>query len=303
MSNGPSKIPTKGRCIYCGKADVKLTDEHFLPLSLGGQHIIEKASCLACADITKKFEQHVARDMWGDARNSYNAPSRRRNARPSHITLRDPNYPSRAIRVPYNEYPAPLVFYKMYRAGLLEGLPENVDISSAWHFVAVMDDKKAKDFEQKFGMKLTAKFRNMPESFGRLLAKIGYGQVLCSFDPWEFRPFCLPYILGQKRNVSYLVGGSHDIPEPLPDLGYSLSTIAFGDQSRIFLVAEIRLYANAHTPVYHVVVGDVLGHENVAAALRKLDGETTFISPRSFLSNSPQPGHWFPRVWPLPLVA
>jgi 5-methylcytosine-specific restriction endonuclease McrA len=106
MSHGPSKIPTKGRCIYCGKADVKLTDEHFVPLSLGGQHIIEKASCLACADITKKFEQHVARDMWGDARNSYNAPSRRRNARPTHITLCDPKYPSRAIRVPYNEYPA-----------------------------------------------------------------------------------------------------------------------------------------------------------------------------------------------------
>ncbi len=70
MSHGPSKIPTKERCIYCGKADVKLTDEHFLPLSLGGQHVIEKASCLAYADITKKFEQHVARDMWGDARTS-----------------------------------------------------------------------------------------------------------------------------------------------------------------------------------------------------------------------------------------
>ena len=101
MSHGPSKIPTKGCCIYCGKTDVKLTDEHFLPFSLGGQHVIEKASCHACADITKTFEQHVARDMWGDARNSYNAPSRRRKTRPSHITLRDPDDPIRAVRVPY----------------------------------------------------------------------------------------------------------------------------------------------------------------------------------------------------------
>jgi hypothetical protein len=37
----------------------------------------------------------------------------------------------------------------------------------------VMDEIKAKGFEQKFGIKLTAKFRHMPESFGRLLAKIG----------------------------------------------------------------------------------------------------------------------------------
>ena len=239
--------------------------------------------------------------MWGDARNSYNAPSRRRKTRPSHITLRDPDDPIRAVRVPYKEYPAPLIFYKMHRAGQLEGLPENVDISSAWHLVAVMDENKAKAFEQKFGIKLTAKFRHMPESFGRLLAKIGYGQILCAFDPWEFRPLCLPYILGQKRNVSYIIVGSHDIPDPI-SVGYNLTTVAFGDHSRIFLVAEIRLYANAHTPVYHVVVGDVLGDENVAAALRKLDGETTVLSPRSFMSNARPPDHWFPRVWPLPLA-
>jgi hypothetical protein len=302
MSHGPSRIPSKGRCIYCGKDDQRLSDEHFLPLSLGGKHVIEKASCPACADTTKKFEQHVARDMWGDARNSYNAPSRRRNTRPTHITLHDPDDPRRTVRVPYSEYPAPLIFYKMHCAGLLQGLPEDVDISGAWQFVAVMDEIKAKGFEQKFGIKLTAKCRHMPESFGRLLAKIGYGQILCSFDPWEFRPLCLPYILGQKRNVSYIVGGTHDIPEPIP-VGYSLSTAAFGDHNRIFLVAEIRLYANAHAPVYHVVVGDVLGRENVSAALRKLEGEKIAISALSFMSNSPPRSHWLPRVWPLPLAA
>jgi hypothetical protein len=302
MSHGPTRIPTKGRCIYCGRADVKLTDEHFLPLSLGGQHVIEKASCHSCADITKKFEQHVARDMWGDARNSYGAPSRRKASRPTHITLTDPDQPIRTVRVPYKEYPAPLIFYKMHRAGLLEGLPENVDISNLWQFIAVMDDARAKAFEEKFGVKLTARFRNVPESFGRLLAKIGYGQILCSFEPWEFRPFCVPYILGHKRNLSFIVGGTHDIPAPLP-FGYNLSTIAFGDFNRLLLVAEIRLYANAHTPLYHVVVGDVLGRENVAAAIQKLDGQTTILSPHAFIGGATKPDHWFPRVWPLPLVA
>jgi 5-methylcytosine-specific restriction endonuclease McrA len=302
MSHGPIRIPSKGRCIYCGKDDVKLTDEHFLPLALGGQHIIEKASCHVCAAITSKFEQHVARDMWGDARNSYNATSRRRNRRPTHITLHDPDHPSRTVRIPYSEYPAPMIFYKMNRAGLLMGFPDYADLSNAWQLVAVMDDIKAKGFEEKFGIKLTAQFRNMPESFGRLLAKIGYGQILCNFDPGDFRPLCLPYILGQKTNVSYIVGGTHGIPEPMP-VGYNLSTVAFGDQSRIFLVAEIRLYANAYTPVYHVVVGDVLGRDNVVAALGKFDGETSVISPRTFMSNAAPPHHWFPTAWPLPLVA
>jgi hypothetical protein len=195
-----------------------------------------------------------------------------------------------------------MIFYKMHRAGLLMGLPDYADISNSWQLIAVLDDSMAKGFEEKFEIKLTAKFRNMPESFGRLLAKIGYGQILCNFDPGEFRPLCLPYVLGQKPNVSYIVGGTYDIPEPLP-VGYNLSTVAFGDHSRIFLVAEIRLFANAHTPVYHVVVGDVLGRENVEAALHKFDGETAVISSRTFMNNTPPPDHWFPRAWPLPLAA
>ena len=177
---------------------------------------------------------------------------------------------------------------------MLEGLPENLDISGAWQFTAVMDDK---------GMKLTAKLRHVPESFGRLLAKVGYGQILCSLDPGDFRPLCLPYILGHKKNMSYIVGGSFDLPEPNVDLGYVLHTVAFGDRNRVFLIAEIRLYANAHTPIYHVVVGDVVGETNVAAAWQKLDGIESAILPFSYVRES-EPSkqlHWLPRTWPLPL--
>jgi hypothetical protein len=76
MSHGHTKISSKGVCIYCGRNDTRRTDEHVVPFSLGGQHVLLDASC-ACADITKRFEQDVAREMWGDARNSFNAPTRR----------------------------------------------------------------------------------------------------------------------------------------------------------------------------------------------------------------------------------
>ncbi|MBZ9993150.1 HNH endonuclease [Mesorhizobium sp. BH1-1-4] len=302
MSYGPTRIPTKGACIYCGKTGEALTDEHFLPLALGGQHILEDASCLACADITKKFEQDVARDMWGDARISYDAPSRRKKARPTHIRLRDPDNPNRQVRVAYRDYPAPLIFYKMNRAGFLEGLPETTDISGAWQFSAVMDDKKADDFERKFDIKLTAKFRHVPDSFGRLLAKIGYGQILCNLNPDDFRPICLPYILGLKKNLSYIVGGSFDIPPPNEGQGYILRTLAFGDLNRTILLAEIRLYANNHTPIYHVMVGDAVGEAATSAIWEKL-GDVP-ASPMSLLHSTPddrsKPPHWIPHAWPLP---
>jgi len=51
--------------------------------------------------------------------------------------------------------PPLLFFYKMHKAGMLLGAPENLDISGAWQFSAVHDDEKAKGFEKKFGIKLT----------------------------------------------------------------------------------------------------------------------------------------------------
>ncbi len=79
----------------------------------------------------------------------------------------------------------------MGRAGLLEGMPDTVDMSSQWQFVAVTDNLKAKNFQERFGLPLTAKFRHVPDSFARLLAKIGYCHLLCSLDPGDFRPICL----------------------------------------------------------------------------------------------------------------
>ena len=74
----------------------------------------------------------------------------------------------------------------MGSAGLLEGMPDTVDMSGQWQLVAVTDDEKAKAFQGKFGVPLTAKFRHMPESFARLLAKIGYCNLLTML---EFRRF------------------------------------------------------------------------------------------------------------------
>jgi hypothetical protein len=273
---------------------VRLTDEHVVPLSLGGQHILEGASCLACADVTKKFEQDVAREMWGAARNSYNAPSRRKAKRASHILLSDPDRPEQKVKVAFSEYPAAMVFYKMGSAGLLEGLPENVDLSSAWQLVAISDREKAKGFQETFGIRLTSKFRHVPESFARLLAKIGHCHMLVELDPQDFRPICLPYILG-KPNPSYVVGGSPiDLP-PSDGIGYVLRTACFGTEERLMLMAEIRLFANKVTPVYHVVVGDVSGSKQVAAMHEKLGPDAMVEDP---LARSDI--HLAPRAWPLP---
>ena len=271
MPRGPFHFDAKGACIYCGDIDAELSDEHIVPYSLGGSHVLRKASCSSCADITKKFEQRVARDLWGDARIAFDAPSRRKAQRGQVLTMSDPDGLGKGLAIPPEEHPAGFVFYKMDQAGLLQGLPEDVDISDKWQLVIIDDDKRRHEFLAKHpNTPLTLSFRHVPQEFGRLLAKIGYGQVLTQLDPGDFRPICIPYILGLKHNVSYVVGGTLDDQVPEPDNGYSLKTAGFGTKDRILLVALVRLLANTAAPAYHVVVGHVVGHERVARVMEKL---------------------------------
>lgn len=271
MSHGPTYYPTKGACIYCGAVDKELTDEHIVPLALGGQHVIRKASCHSCAIETSKFERKVARELWGDARVSFDAPSRRKASRPEFILMPDATNPNKSIPVPAKEYPAGLVFYEMAPPGILQGLGENIDISKLWKLVMVDDDKRREEFLKKYPVKLSLKFKHVPTEFGRLLAKIGYGQVLTSLDLGDFNPICLPYIMGQKPNVSYVVGGTGEKSVPIPESGYYINTsVEIVTQQSMLLLATVRLYANTHAPSYQVAAGEVIGRDNITRVLGKL---------------------------------
>lgn len=86
------KIPQKiignvGRCIYCGKNDEALTDEHIIPFGLNGFLLLKKASCKTCAAITSKFEQDVLRISLFEPRIGLGLPTRNKNKRPKFLEL------------------------------------------------------------------------------------------------------------------------------------------------------------------------------------------------------------------------
>lgn len=304
MSHGPTRISSKGVCIYCNAKDVDLTDEHILPYFIGGFHIINDASCKECAKITTRFERDVAKGLWGDARTAYNAPSRRKKKKKKYIFLDDQKIPGNKLKILFSEYPAPMIFYCMDTAGLLLGLPESADNTSNWTFKAIVDQKKIDAFEKKYPGQLTAKMRFSHDSYARLIEKIGYGQIMCSLDPGDFRPICLPYILGKKTNHSYIIGSRKGIPEPETGLGYKMSSHCYGTLNYLLLVAEIRIIADNHTPIYHVVVGDVSGKDQVSYVRQKLQATCDVTIPDN--SSGPQSladeHHWMPRIWPLPKI-
>ena len=161
---------------------------------------------------------------------------------------------------------------------------------------------RLKDFEMKYSCKPTIKFKHVPDSFGRLLAKIGYGHTLTMLEPSDFYPACVSYILGAEKNISYIVGGRFELDEPVVGKGYVLRTMGFGDSNRLVLMAEVRLYANAQTPTYHVVVGDVIGRDKVTEVIRKLEpGDFVSCDSISVLKDDAKSSsHWMPNQWPLP---
>jgi hypothetical protein len=268
MGHGPTYYPSKGICIYCGVTGVQLKDEHVVPYSLGGKHVLREASCARCEKMTTKFERQVARDLWGDARTSFDQPTRRKRQRKTHIEMSNPNEPSRKQLIPAEEYPGGFVFYKMGQCGFVRGLPETTDLSGSWQLVMVDDEARRNSFFEKHGHHAALTFRHVPDAFGRLLAKIGYCQVLTALDPLDFRAFILPYIKGEKKNISYLVGSKDGVPDT--GNGYRLTTFTGDLADRMILMVEVRLYANTHAPTYEIVVGDVLGDKAVQRARDKL---------------------------------
>src|SRR5260370_4672108 len=69
-----------GRCVYCGSdgGSGGLSDEHIVPLSLGGDAVLKRASCRLCATITSQIELYLGRSIFHELRAHVGAPSRRR---------------------------------------------------------------------------------------------------------------------------------------------------------------------------------------------------------------------------------
>src|ERR1700723_614475 len=84
------KFGPVGRCIYCGDdgSNDKLRSEHLVPFSLGGNAELLEASCRKCEDVTKRFEQHCARAIFGQFRVKSGVQTRNPKERPKALPVR-----------------------------------------------------------------------------------------------------------------------------------------------------------------------------------------------------------------------
>ncbi len=266
---GKARFEPPGRCIYHGGDGEPggLRDEHIIALCMGGRTILPKASCAECEKVTHAFEGHTAFRYFNDVRWQNDMPSRRRRSkRPSALPAVVGDGACRTD-LPLADHPSLGYLLDLANPGIFRGVePTDVFKDVTVHsFVAVPD--------------LEGRIARLPDqsitysgelpvgAFFRTLAKIGHALAVGERGIDGFSPFLTDYILTGNGPAAHFIGGTYGTGVPPPDdMLHRLGTEIVLHEGRELVVARIRLFAYAGTPVYTVVVGDASGRQSVAYA-------------------------------------
>jgi hypothetical protein len=264
-----------GRCIYCDRTD-DLTREHVLPFSLGGNWVLQKASCPTCRDLTRDLEEIVTRDMLGTARLQFNYPTRHKRQRPSHIPLRIKrggkmervsvpiaNSPTLPIGLPMFDFPRVLT-----RSPSIPLLP----LSQIWLWRPPNNEyeqRLQRNIKLRPGDQILGDLHIDPAAFLRVLCKIGFAAAAAHYGLDNIPLTLRPYILGENRNLNDVAGKSDYRPPVLPGKSDQTTTYVYDAGDKLFLMVLIDLFRPLDAPTYSVVVGEI--SVSLAMRVRGLD--------------------------------
>jgi hypothetical protein len=252
-----------GRCIYGSDHKGPYTKEHVVPLGMKGRWTLREASCDACREITKKFEDACLRRMFGPARYSRGITSKRhKDEHPTELPVwAEVNGVYRVQQIPLAEHPTVLFMEAFNPPGLFSGRSASDSarnyIAGIWAENKAFAEAKTAEELQRFypeGAKILINGEFNPFMMARMLAKIAHGVAVFHYGLDGFRPFLLDIISGKDlRETFYYVGGE-------PNMSVKDTTplkIGCGiERTTGYITVSIRLFANLGAPVYMVAVGD-----------------------------------------------
>lgn len=264
MRSSPHKFI--GKCIYCGTIEGRLTNEHTIPLSLGGDKQLLKASCEArCNGITSAIEGHVTGGAMKQVRTMMDIKTRRKKDRPKDLPMAMMRGDEREIEfVPVDDYIGVMPYIERgmpgYLLGNLHPAGLGVDHVKVEAISVMRRTEEHLDLARKYDTEyLAVDFPLKPETFGRMIAKVAYCHAVWNIglNQWQ-EVFVLPAILGERDDIWHWVGSEGRVSADLikrPRHG-SYHLIKFWVDHGLALVS-VQLFANGGLPEYLVVVGRV----------------------------------------------
>lgn len=243
-----SQYKPVNRCIYCGKAGVKLTNEHIVMYGLGGKSVLPNSSCLACGVVTSQIEQFVSRDMWGPFRILSSLPTRNRriSAELAYAVQSPGSIYFRRRRVPIGRHPAWLHFPVLSE-------PEFFTGTSFASFQTWSRIYNSQELQKWKGKRVYVGAVNL-HIFCRFIEKIAHAFACAEIGLDNFQPLLQEAILGAHVNPSVFVGSySHNLPAE-EDILHRQQMVEINSCGVKYQGVRLRLFANFGAPEY-VVVG------------------------------------------------
>ena len=263
MGDAKRRKSSVNECVYCGARE-NLSDEHIIPLGLGGKLTLRKASCKACAVATGKLEQSLLRGHWWSARQYHGIVSgRHKETVPDlKVKLHDADGSFRTATIPLREqtltlifeFPTPTIingktsydepYASSVDAKALGPTPKSVTIDGKRHLVSSTEKI---EFPVNFDAGKLARF----------LAKVAHSYAISRRGLGACHEYFLPeFILGRTVGLLTYVGGkSSSIVGPfLP--GGGMHRMMDRKQGE-FLSVYIQLFIDGGDapPIYEVIVG------------------------------------------------
>jgi HNH endonuclease len=255
-----------GRCIYCAAENVPLTDEHIIPESIGGDLIIEKASCNECQGQMHAFEGHAC-NTYRAIRRQLNFPSKTKGKKAA-LRYRSERFildvDGRRVKVSADEFPALLISLAFPMPTALFDLPpDDLPLSGGIHSVEVMPQfgERLNEIKRKYRANSVSivgvdnQHRKDAGDFGRMLAKIGHSYAVAELGPHGFKPVLTNIIRGQRPFfLTHYIGSQVTTTEQGTDL-HEVSFDKMGLDGGLFVIVRVRLFATYNTPAHLIVVG------------------------------------------------
>jgi hypothetical protein len=260
MTNQAKNYLPANKCIYCGATDVPLSREHIIPFSLGGNYVLQRASCAIHAEITSQFERDFAAVAYG----YYRAENKVRSRKPKKLAdsmnamveLEGEDFDGNKVKVhvPISEAPPVPVVVRLKEPGILLGTPKDslYDITLE---MPPQHDPRLRALREKKGLaSLRSAATTLPVTHMlRTLAKIAHAYATAELGPDSFDPCLLEIIKEPKASGPAYFIGEHNPPLPQAEQELSYREVKINDE--IWIVVDISLHFFTRIPRYQVFVG------------------------------------------------
>jgi hypothetical protein len=255
-----------GRCIYCGTAEAKLSEEHVTPFGLGGKLTLLDASCTGCGVITSRFERVVLRNMFFAARAAMASPTRRQDERERRQRIHvERNGKIEEVEAHWQDQ-WKLIELPIFRPPAhIDGRPYGggIEVVSKDTFELL---ERGDDVARRHDAERLVPPDYRPEDFARFIAKMGYGYAVAAYGLNLFldgigRPssYVLPALLGDRDDIGRWVGCSDRRELPIRQCNVS---VAYGIIPGVLqwereLIVKLKMFPLFDGAEYVIVIGRV----------------------------------------------